>query len=484
MKIIKSFSIFTALLIGLIVSAQISADELSLDKIFKESKEKQLCGEFTSDGGIYDKLIFSDKNNVTMVSSVMEFPWIHYISDGVVHIKTDKAFLEFEIKSPNLIIGKDMFTKGHTYKKVGSAKKSCLPPEKAEMKNLICYTTGVLLQKKGKINEAAEQYLSCCNSGHAESCNNHGVLKTFSREGSAAQMSYQKACDMGFGGGCSNLAYIEERKENLKKAKYLYQQACDKGFQRGCYKANEFNLDSPEAFVDRGLAYLKKGKDKRAIINFSKAILLDPKNIDAYTYRSASYEWLGEYDLATADLSTLIEITPNNPKLYSVRGNNYFYTDKIELAASDFRKVIQLNPDASYERLHLVNTLSRSSKDRNSQDMASLRTFINGSNVDDWFKVISQYYIGGSNITEEDVLQMARKSDDFKLVNGRLCEAYYYLAEERLRKGNVSGAIDFYKKSIATKEKDFTEYLFSKKILAGIEKNSGDNNKTNVTHRN
>lgn len=468
MKKYYPVSVFIFMLSMVFVPIQAASEELSLNKVFETSKEKQLCGEYAADKGVFKKFIFTDGNNVTVVAG-MEFPWTYYISDNVVYIKTDKAFLELVIESSGLLTGKDLHTKGNTYQKIASIEKTCLPPKKTEMAGLVCFANGILLQKEGKINEAAEKYLQCCQSGDARSCNHHGLLKSFSREKEAARISFQKACDMGFGEGCSNLAYYEEMKENLKEAKALYQQACDKGFKRGCIKAFELKPDSSEALFERGLAYFDKQKYERAVINFTKAIELDPNFADAYSYRGTIFEWQGKYNLAVSDFTQLLKFAPNNWKVYRIRGINYFYGGEFESAATDFRQAIGLHPDDEYGYLHLVNASNRKSKHRNPQDMATLRNFVNQTVSNEWVRTISKYYLGEYNIDEQDVLQAARNGETPEIVNGRRCEAYYYIAEERLRKRDREGAAEFFKQSIATGETNFNEYWLSKLILERIE---------------
>jgi|GEM_PF-3167559 len=218
---------------------QTYAEKLSADKIFKESRENQLCGEFIADSGTYDKFIFADKSTVSLVAMGMEFPAIYFISENIVYIKTDKAILELEIVSPILLRGKDMFTQGSTYKQDKKSDKVCIPPDRTELGNLVCFLNGIELKKEGKLEDASAKFLQCCNAGNAESCNHYGLLRhlVVSPDMKIAVEYYQKACAMGYGGGCSNLANMEKKRGNLSKAKQLFQEACKKGHQGSCFEA-------------------------------------------------------------------------------------------------------------------------------------------------------------------------------------------------------------------------------------------------------
>lgn len=321
-----SLIFFLLLIFGTVM--QTLGEELSVDNVLEESNEKQLCGEFVTEDGIYEKFVFGDKGIVNMFAAGMEFPYRYFISENIAHIKTDKAFLEFQIENFALIHGKDAFTEGHTYRREKAPQQSCLPMERAQLENLICFTNGIQLQGAGNLTGAADKYLECCDSGHAESCNHCGLLKTILQDELTGMKYYKKSCDMGFGGGCSNIAYLEKRKGNLRKAGELLDEACRKGSQRGCMEAIELREGSPEIYRDRGLSNLQDGKYDSAIADFTAAIELKPEYAEAYRLRGIAYETRREYNHAVADLSRVIEFLPNDSDAYRMRGINYLYQGK------------------------------------------------------------------------------------------------------------------------------------------------------------
>ena len=215
----------------------------SVENVIQDSRRRQLCGEFNADSGIYKQFIFGDKNSATIHASGLEFPTTYFIIEKIAYIKTDKGFLQLLIESPALLIGNDTWTKGHRYSRENPPQQSCLPytlssSEKAELSNQICQMAAIELKGKRKLEEAAEKFLQCCNSGDPVSCNQYGVLRDLLwNDQKTALKYYEKACSMGYGGGCSNLATHEKRNGNLKKAKKLYEKACSMGFKRACLEA-------------------------------------------------------------------------------------------------------------------------------------------------------------------------------------------------------------------------------------------------------
>ena len=115
--------------------------------------------------------------------------------------------------------------------------------------------------------------------------------------------------------------------------------------------------DTAEKHFNQGQKLADEGRYDDAIVEFGKAIELDP-NIElgpnyaaAYSKRGSAYTYEGQYDLAIADYNKAIELDPNielGPDYavaYYNRGSAYTYKRKYDLAIADFNKVIELSQD-------------------------------------------------------------------------------------------------------------------------------------------
>src|SRR5450432_1455196 len=60
------------------------------------------------------------------------------------------------------------------------------------------------------------------------------------------------------------------------------------------------------ALVNRANAYVARGQPDRAIADFDRAVMLDPKNSIAFAARGAYYQAQGESDLALSDFNQAI----------------------------------------------------------------------------------------------------------------------------------------------------------------------------------
>jgi tetratricopeptide (TPR) repeat protein len=127
-------------------------------------------------------------------------------------------------------------------------------------------------------------------------------------------------------------------------------------------KAIEIDPGNAEAYLKRGLAYAKQyqrgdyfneGVWDKAIADFSKVIEIEPRNIEVYFKRAALYWNKGQDSMAILDYTKVIEIDPRNAKAYYKRANAYDGKGKHDQAIADYTKVIEIEPrnaEACYRR--------------------------------------------------------------------------------------------------------------------------------------
>jgi tetratricopeptide (TPR) repeat protein len=118
-------------------------------------------------------------------------------------------------------------------------------------------------------------------------------------------------------------------------------------------KAIEINPGYAQSYFTRGGHYVQKGQYDKAISDFNKVIEINPKYATAYTNRGAVYVGKGQYDKAISDFNKAIEINPRDADAYLNRGVAYVGKGQCDKAISDFNKAIEINPrdaDAYYSR--------------------------------------------------------------------------------------------------------------------------------------
>ena len=85
---------------------------------------------------------------------------------------------------------------------------------------------------------------------------------------------------------------------------------------RGDAAIQACDLAIGEAYKNRGYAYATKGDFERAAVDFTKAIEINPKDVNAYNNRGYTYEARGDFEHAAADFTKAIEIDPENADAY------------------------------------------------------------------------------------------------------------------------------------------------------------------------
>jgi tetratricopeptide (TPR) repeat protein len=83
---------------------------------------------------------------------------------------------------------------------------------------------------------------------------------------------------------------------------------------------------------------------KTALLNFNRAINLDPHKAQFYQGRGRAYIGMKKFKAALSNLNKAIELDPNEASNYFWRGNVNLSTKDLNAALMDFNKAIHINP--------------------------------------------------------------------------------------------------------------------------------------------
>jgi tetratricopeptide (TPR) repeat protein len=109
-------------------------------------------------------------------------------------------------------------------------------------------------------------------------------------------------------------------------------------------KAIKLNPKYATAFINRGTVYDALGKHQQAIEDYNMAINLDPKAADIYYNRGICYGSLGNYQSAIMDLSLAIILEPEYVEAYNNRGVFYGIIGNYKQSLEDLDSAIKLWP--------------------------------------------------------------------------------------------------------------------------------------------
>ena len=110
-------------------------------------------------------------------------------------------------------------------------------------------------------------------------------------------------------------------------------------------KAIELNPNYADVYYFRANAYYKIDNFDKSIADYSKALELNPKGSNIYFSRSEAYSKKGQHGRAIHDLNKAIELVPNDPSYYNARGMEFLEIKKYNDAERDFKKGLSLDPN-------------------------------------------------------------------------------------------------------------------------------------------
>ena len=113
-----------------------------------------------------------------------------------------------------------------------------------------------------------------------------------------------------------------------------------------------FGQQTAREICNSGFAKQMKGDLDGAIVDFSKAIELDPKLAVAYHNRGTAKRIMGDLDGAIADSSKAIELDPQDAFAYYDRGVTKQAKGDLDGAIADCSKAIELEPSNASAYFH------------------------------------------------------------------------------------------------------------------------------------
>ena len=101
----------------------------------------------------------------------------------------------------------------------------------------------------------------------------------------------------------------------------------------------------PLAYNNRGHIYLNEGKNDLALLDFNKAIELQPTYANAYNNRGTLYMNENKNDEALKDFDKAVELNPGSEAFHLSRANALKNKNKFQEALMEYDKALGLKPD-------------------------------------------------------------------------------------------------------------------------------------------
>ena len=154
---------------------------------------------------------------------------------------------------------------------------------------------------------------------------------------------------------CKSSGHANPTATNLTRIVYRLKQFDKAG--KDYNTAIKINPDAVNAHNNLGLIDFEKNEYQEAAVNFTKCVMLDPRNPKYYEHRRMAYLKLGMQEEAASDarqwkqlqaaqlVNQTIARQPANATGYLARAELSFRDQKYKQALLDFDRAVQLNPN-------------------------------------------------------------------------------------------------------------------------------------------
>lgn len=259
-------------------------------------------------------------------------------------------------------------------------------------------------------------------------------------------------------------------------------------------EALRLNPKLTEAWNGRGTVRQSRGDLRGAIADFDSALRIEPSSSLILNNRAVAWRSLGRTDLALADLDQALRRKPDYAVALTNRGAIWRSLNEPERAREDLSRALALNPslgvaffnrgvlelglrrfEAAVADLSAAAALQRDGVAElwlflararmGKSDKAELATAIGRLERTDWPAPIGSFLIG--EITAQELADRARGADLMDR-EGRLCEARFFIAEQRLLEGKAEAAVQLLQRVIETCPKGFVELDYAALELARL----------------
>ena len=104
------------------------------------------------------------------------------------------------------------------------------------------------------------------------------------------------------------------------------------------------NEELSSALIFRGTAFTELGQNQRAISDYTEALGVDPKNIEALLGRARGYNATGQFENANNDLKAIQKLGVDSAEADHIRSHTYIGLGDTEWVRAPLRAAIKLDP--------------------------------------------------------------------------------------------------------------------------------------------
>jgi tetratricopeptide (TPR) repeat protein len=200
------------------------------------------------------------------------------------------------------------------------------------------------------------------------------------------------------------------------------------------------------ALINRAYVEMLDGQPVAAEQDLGQAIQIDPSSLQAYSLRGTLRTQQGRTAEAIADYLHVCEQDPKNGQAAADLGFAYFFAKDYSKALTQFDKALELNREIMFLTPWRYAAALRTGKDL-SRDPAIQAAIAKEPNKRNWFEWLTLYEM--NRVSDAELLKAADPTNE-AVRKAQLCEAYYFIGLELVRRKKTDDAKAFFTQAVGT----------------------------------
>ncbi len=243
-------------------------------------------------------------------------------------------------------------------------------------------------------------------------------------------------------GGSTVLAQSDAAEQLYKRTISAYNAGKVDEALRLAAEAIDAAKKEPKYYLARGYIYQYERDYQKAVADFSQAIKLAPKSVDALQRRGEEYFKLGEFEKSVADFERVIQLQPERAPYHWQLGISYYYTGQFAEGVAQFESHQTVNSSDVENAVWHFLCLTRA------EGIEAARERLLPIPGDSRVPMMEVYALFGGKGTEDAVIERAHKGQ--VLGGGQRRQIFYahlYLGLYHEALGNGDQAYTYIKKA-------------------------------------
>jgi tetratricopeptide (TPR) repeat protein len=219
------------------------------------------------------------------------------------------------------------------------------------------------------------------------------------------------------------------------------------------------------ALVNRAFVLMQEGQAVDAEKDLSRAIEIEPGSLQAYSLRGTLRTQQGRPAEAIADYQHVCDQDPKNGQAAADLGFAYFFAKNYAKALAQFDKALELNREITFLTPWRFAAAVRIGKDL-SRDSAIQAAITREPDKRSWFEWLTLYQM--NRVSDDELMKAADPTND-AVRKAQLCEAYYFIGLELVRRRKADDAKGFFTQAVETDARRLSAYRGARVALQDLD---------------